>query len=370
MNPSTARRRVALVVSADGWRGSHMSYSGIARGLGHRGHDVVLLTGAPDSAARFHQHGVRTVQLDLASTGLREARGLRKALVERGTEVVITDSPHDLRLTALALLGADIRLVHRYNLTLRPDPPQDIRTRLALRRASGVIFLTESDCRRVLEAAPFFGHRPHWIIGSPVDLDDFHPDAEAAARFRRTHGLGEGPFLLAAAALHEHKRHKVLIDAVALLGAGGPPLVLCGEGPQRDILSARAASRGVDLRMAGMLSHEELRGAYSAATIVVHASPLETFGRTVAEAMACGAAVIAVGAGSVNDVVGDAGLLVPGPDPEAFAGAVARLLREPALLAALRTAAPARIRSRFSLASTLDAYEALLADPRLRTPAR
>jgi len=365
-----ARRRVALVVSADGWRGSHLSYSGIARGLARRGHDVVLLTGAPDSAARFDEQGIRTVRLDLSFTGLRQARGLRAALVARGTEVVITDSPHDLRLAALALLATDMRLVHRYNLTLRPDAPRDLRTRLALRRASGTIFLTEADARRVIASAAHFGRRPYWIIGSPVDLETFHPDAEAAGRFRRAHGLGDAPFVLAAAALHEHKRHKVLIDAIALLGAGAPPLVICGEGPQRNILAARAASKGVDLRLPGFLSHDEMRGGYSAATVVAHASPLETFGRTVAEAMACGAAVVAVGAGSVVDVVGDAGRLVAGPDPEAFAGEIAGLLRDLSLRAELGTAAPARIRARFSLAATLDGYDALLADPRLGTTPR
>jgi len=365
-----AGRRVALVVSADGWRGSHLSYTGIARGLGHRGHDVVLLAYAPDTAARFDELGIRTIRLDLSYTGVRQARGLRAALVERGTEVVITDSPHDLRLTALALLGTGMRLVHRYNLGLRPIPPRDLRTRLAVRRASGMIFLTEAEARRVIASAAHFGRRPRWIIGSPIDLEVFHPDPEAAGRFRQAHGLGEGPFVIAAAALHEHKRVKVLVDAMALLGPGAPPLILCGEGPQREILAARAASKGVDLRLPGFLSHDDLRGGFSAATMVLHSSPLETFGRTVAEAMACGAAVVAVGAGSVVEVVGDAGRLVSGPDPEAFAGEIAGLLQNPALRAELRTAAPARIRARFSLAATLDAYDALLADPLLQNPAR
>jgi glycosyltransferase involved in cell wall biosynthesis len=367
VNAATTGRRVALVLSAGGWRGSHISYSGIGRGLGHRGHAVVLFTGAPEPKARFLELGIPTVQLDLSTTGWRQSRALRAALLEHGTEIVITDNPRDLRLTALAVLGTGIRLVHRFNLG-RYRPPRDVGTRLAFRRASGTIFLTESESRRILEAAPYFSRRPHWIIGSPIDLDIYHADAEAASRFRQKHGLGAGAFLLAAAALRQEKRYDVLVDAVALLGADAPPVVVCGEGPMREAIATRAASRGVSVRFAGLVPPEEMRGAFSAATVVAHASPVETFGRIVAEAMACGAAVVAVGAGSLNDVVGDAGLLVPADDVEAFAGALGRLLANPGLRSELGAAARARSRSRYSLASTLDAYDALLSDPLLQAP--
>ena len=367
MIPATPRRRVALVLSAGGWRGSHLSLSGIARGLGERGHDVLVLSGKDEPAARFRELGIAATRLDLATTRWGTAMALRGALRRHRADVVITDQPRDLRLAALAVLGTGMRLVHRFNLG-RFEPPRDFGTRLAFRRASGTIFLTAPDAQRVIASAPYFGTRPHWIIGSPVDPAVFHPDAAAAEAFRQRLQLGAGPFLLAAGALVPHKRYDVLVDAVAKLGAHAPPLVICGEGRLQETISGQAAARGVTVRFAGLLPPDEMRGAFSAATVVVHASPRETFGRTVAEAMACGAAVVAVGAGSLNEVLGDAGVLVPAAEAEAFAGAVSRLLDAPETRAELGARARARCAARYSLASTLDAYEALFADPRLGLP--
>jgi glycosyltransferase involved in cell wall biosynthesis len=367
VTPTTPRRRVALVLSAGGWRGSHLSLSGIARGLGERGHDVIVLSGKDEPTARFREFGIAATQLDLAHTQWATARALRAALGRHRIDLVVTDQPRDLRLAALAVLGTDIRLVHRFNLG-RFEPPQDLGTRLAFRRASGTIFLTAPDAQRVIASAPYFGTKPHWIIGSPVDPAVFHPDAGAAEAFRKRLQLGAGPFLLAAGALVPHKRYDVLVDAMALLGGDAPPLVVCGEGRLQGAIAEQAAARGVTVRFAGLLAPEEMRGAFSAATVVVHASPRETFGRTVAEAMACGAAIVAVGAGSLNEVLGDAGVLVPAAEAEAFATAAARLLGAPALRAELGARASARCAERYSLAATLDAYEALFADPRLGLP--
>ena len=125
-------------------------------------------------------------------------------------------------------------------------------------------------------------------------------------------------------------------------------LVNAAAGQLRD----RAAQLGIDARLLGFLSPEELVGAYNAATCLAHACAVETFGLAIAEAMACGRAVVAAAAGggsALPEVLGDTGLLTPADDPGAFAAAVAQLVRDPDRRQALGIAARQRAVSLFSL---------------------
>lgn len=97
------------------------------------------------------------------------------------------------------------------------------------------------------------------------------------------------------------------------------------------------------VRMAGKQSNvPDWMGAMD---VVVHASQREPFGIVVVEAMALGKAVVATGPGGPEEIITDGkdGLLVPWNEPPALAGAVLRLLQDPA--AAAEMAANARSRS-------------------------
>ena len=68
----------------------------------------------------------------------------------------------------------------------------------------------------------------------------------------------------------------------------------------------------------------------------------EGFGYQVLEAMACGTPVVASNSTSIPEVVGDAGLLCPPRDAEAFAEALRRVLKDEELAASLRQRGRAR----------------------------
>jgi glycosyltransferase involved in cell wall biosynthesis len=91
-----------------------------------------------------------------------------------------------------------------------------------------------------------------------------------------------------------------------------------------------------------------LPGAYTAATLFVHACEIETFGLSVLEAMSCGCPVIAVGGGAVPEVVGNAGVLIPVNDPDKYAADLCRLISDPSLRETLGKAALERA-GKFSL---------------------
>jgi glycosyltransferase involved in cell wall biosynthesis len=108
---------------------------------------------------------------------------------------------------------------------------------------------------------------------------------------------------------------------------------------------ARELGCGERLRITGRVTTDELVRLYRRAALVVVPSRYEGFGLPAAEAMACGAPVVATQAGALPEVVGvgGGGVLVPPDDAEALAKAIRSLLEQPETRRALGTHARARI---------------------------
>jgi glycosyltransferase involved in cell wall biosynthesis len=190
------------------------------------------------------------------------------------------------------------------------------------------------------------------------------PMPELALRERL--GAGERPIVLSASAKLPHKNLTRLIEALALLPAPRPLLVLPGYPTSHEAqLAARAADLGVagDVRLLGWVSDEELEGLYAAAAAFVFPSLYEGFGLPVLEAMARGVPVACSDRGALAEVSGDAALHF---DPEvtaSIAGAIRTLLNDQALaqrhrdLGRLRAA---RFSWRAAAEGTLASYERAL----------
>ncbi len=129
----------------------------------------------------------------------------------------------------------------------------------------------------------------------------------------------------------------------------------------RRSLSPRSQDKVIEL---GYLPDEVMPSYYSLADVFVLPSLLEGFGLPLAEAMACGTPIVATHVGSVPEVVGDAGLLVPAMDAQALAEAVGQLLADEDLRRRLGTRGVDRAQRFYSQASmvsgTLEAYQTYL----------
>jgi glycosyltransferase involved in cell wall biosynthesis len=127
------------------------------------------------------------------------------------------------------------------------------------------------------------------------------------------------------------KRIDVLLSAFARVLATNPAVRLIRVGgPFTPSQAALARSLGVDaaITVAPPLSHEALAEEYRSATLVLQPSEREGFGLPVAEAMACGAPVIASDIPVLREVGGDAARYVPVADIDAWADATCELLEE------------------------------------------
>ena len=134
-----------------------------------------------------------------------------------------------------------------------------------------------------------------------------------------------------------HKNVDMLLEAVALLRAGGQPVtgLVIGEGPQRAALQTRAKELGVDDLVefrANVWERKDLYSLIKAAKIAVFPSAREGFGMAVLEAIACGRPVVTTTAPdnlAQHLVARTAAGLVCDPSAEAVAAAIAKLLADP-----------------------------------------
>jgi glycosyltransferase involved in cell wall biosynthesis len=150
------------------------------------------------------------------------------------------------------------------------------------------------------------------------------------------------PFVISVGRAYAHKNLPGLLRAFARLRDRGfreVQLVLVGEryrtGAEMDRLVKELNLEPVVL-FTGFVSQEDLNALYSAAAVFAFPSLAEGFGLPVLEAMACGSPVVGSTASAVPEAVGSAGLVADAQDPEAFADALARVLREESLQAELR----------------------------------
>ncbi|MFL6730425.1 MAG: glycosyltransferase, partial [Sphingomicrobium sp.] len=142
-------------------------------------------------------------------------------------------------------------------------------------------------------------------------------------------------------------------------------LDVVGDGPERaelERIAARAAD-GLHVRFLGAVPNRDLDRFYASATLFVMPSYREGFPRVILEAMARGLPIVATDAGGTRDLVGPLQdrFIIDRDSPEALAAAVASLLAQPALRAALSSENLERVK-RFSTPAVAAMYDRTLTE--------
>lgn len=224
---------------------------------------------------------------------------------------------------------------------------------IGVRRAERLITLSECS-RRDLERM-FPRARGKVTVIHPGCDPRYRPvdDTGTIARVRDRWAL-PARFMVYVGGLGQRKNLGGLLRAYAALArrdAETPPLVVVGAFTTfTPALQAQARTLGIEGRVLfpGYIPIEDMPAVLSAAELLVYPSFYEGFGLPVLEAMACGCPVVCSGTSSLPEVGGDAVAYCDPADPEAIAGAIARVLADEGLRGRMREAGLRRAR-RFSL---------------------
>ncbi|MBR7834374.1 glycosyltransferase family 4 protein [Actinospica durhamensis] len=233
------------------------------------------------------------------------------------------------------------------------------------RRLPEVITVSSSSAAQISE---HYGVRPERISTIPIgtDVERFSPDPSVPRV--------PGRIVTTASADSPLKGLGVLIEAFAKVRAefDHAELTVIGKAKPNGAVEQAIERYGLGgrVRFVSGLTEDELVHTLRSAEIACVPSLYEGFSLPAVEAMAVGLPLVSTTGGALPEVAGVDGqttLAVPPGDAEALAGALTRLLRDPALGERLGGAARERAVTRFTwraaAAATAERYRAVLDRP-------
>lgn len=161
-----------------------------------------------------------------------------------------------------------------------------------------------------------------------------------------------GTFCLFVSTLEPRKNLSTLLRALRICHNRGKHyhLVVAGSrGWYDDVIfqDVRDLGLGDSVLFVGQVGNDDLVWLYNACVVYANPSLYEGFGLPVVEALACGAPSLVADTGSLPEVAGDAALLLPPRDAEAWADAIEHLWENPDERATLKARGPQQA-ARFS----------------------
>ena len=193
------------------------------------------------------------------------------------------------------------------------------------------------------------GLAPVAVVPNGIEPDGWAVDAATAAAARARWSPDGAPLLVHFGRLEAEKGVADLLAALPAVRRRHPGtrLLVVGRGSAADALAARAPG---GVAFAGYLPDGALAAAVAAADAVVLPSRYEPFGIVALEAAAAGAPLVAARVGGLAEVVVDGvtGLSFAPGDVDGLAGAVGRVLADPAAAAERAFRARARLATDFA----------------------
>jgi glycosyltransferase involved in cell wall biosynthesis len=309
------------------------------------------------------------VRFSRPDTVWRARRALRRLLARHRYDAVITHAPWSTALAAPSVRRSNIPLFSWIHDAPHADQWPE-------RRAARV-----PPDRFICNSCYTAGLVGRWVPG--VTRDVIYPPVLMTApggnreEVRRELGeSGETVVVLMAARMEPWKGHRVLIDAARYLR--GDVAIWIAGGAQRpeeraywNELSGAAAAQGERVRIRLLGERPDVTRLMRSADIYCQPNTLpEPFGVAFVEALAAGIPVVTTAAGGAVEIVNEAcGVLIPHADGTTVAGALQRLIDDPALRRSLGQQGPSRAMRISDPARALNRLEQLVREQRARSAA-
>lgn len=338
----------------------------------------------PAALARLGERGGMALPA-AAAAAVGYARRLRRLLRDLGADVVHSNGVK-FHVIAAWIQNRRTPLVWHIHEYVTPRRL----TRLLLRRAAGRVAVAAANSHSVArDLAVATGDRVRIeTIYNGIDLCEFSPGSGDRDRADLDARAGWAPAppgtvrIGLVATFGRWKGHDVFFRAIAGMDAalpvrayvvGGAVYDTAGSQYSLEELQRMAAAAGVAERVAFTGFVERTAPVLRALDIVVHASTQpEPFGLAIAEAMACGCAVVVSDAGGAAEIIepGHDALTHPPGDAAALGGVLRRLVTDASLRDRLGVAARASAVAKFDadvFAGAFAAvYESIVPKPEAR----
>jgi len=194
-------------------------------------------------------------------------------------------------------------------------------------------------------------------VAPGIDPKDFSFDPQARSALRQEWRVGSSPVVLSAAMFRPGIKTEGISWVIRTCGklyrqGKRLHLAIAGDGVEKEKLYRLAAEHLPEkVTFLGKVAREHMYRFYSAGDIFVFPGIRESLGMVFLEAQSCGIPVIAFRNGGIPEVVrdGETGVLVPMYDLDRFAGAIEKLLTDPALCRQMGEAARAYVHKNHDL---------------------
>lgn len=368
--------KIVLLIRSLNLGGTERQTALLARGLGARGHDVVVAVlyaaGTPlerEAAAA----GARILALGKKSRW--DVLGFLPSLIAR-LRAERPDALHAFLPTAniLAVLARPFLRGARVVLGVRASN-MDLGRYDALSRFSYWLegklarfadrAIANSEAGRDMALARGFPAGTLAVIPNGIDGERFRPDSALRRATRAAWGIAEDtPLIGVVARLDPMKGHHIFLEAAQRMRDKRPGLrfVCVGSGPEEIQLKQTAQGLGLDAALLFMPERPDAEAALNALDLVVLPSLFgEGFPNVLGEAMACGVPCVASDVGAAREILGDEGAVVKHGDAGALAQACLAALDAPGGPAAGQRRR-AQVLSLYGVNAMVDRTEAILAD--------
>jgi glycosyltransferase involved in cell wall biosynthesis len=321
-----------------------------------RGHEIVVAIDAPSAADVEIPESATPLVVDLraapsAAASANGRRGVRDMLaMGRAVARARLDLMYFPATYSFYPVWNVPRVVVTMHDTLTMEHPKlvfpswkgrlawSLKEAVAIRSADRIVTVSETSKRYLMNRLRCRADRLR-VVSEAADpafapIDD---EATATAALDR-HGVPPGArFVLYVGGLSPHKNLPRLVEAFAKAASPADRLVLTGDF--HDVFHTHVpeilatidrVGLGDRVVLTGFVPDVDLAALYGRAYALAFPSLLEGFGLPAVEAMACGCPVAASRAGSLPEVVGDAGVLFDPLDVDDIARGLRLLLDDPA----------------------------------------
>ena len=228
------------------------------------------------------------------------------------------------------LARVPVIVAHEHTWSFEGQPLRRFCDREVIARGSSAfIAVSREDRRRMIEIE---GIDPEDVMFMPNGIPT--PPAATGKDVRAELGISpDAPVIGTVSVMRPQKALDVLLRATRTLVDEFPGLkvLIAGEGDMRESLGGLSAELGLGDNVMFLGIRTDVPDVLAALDIAVSSSDFEGSPLSVMEYMEAGKPVVATRVGGVPDLIDDGvhGLLVARQDPDAFAAAVAQLLRDP-----------------------------------------